>query len=471
MYDIFKIVSWRDFPAFCAKVSFDFTGIAPEALREKSDLNSLRYRGEHAGYWTEKDKLILYRDRLGGRGMYYTVTADAFIFGTDLRRVAKAAGAASSKQFIDTEYLPLQFANSEATFYYNVYRVLPAHYLEVTPDKQLRSVRYWRCSEAPRRDTSSHDILGIINDACAFRKRVVTEWEASYCGYLSGGLDSSTVCSVVRPQRVFTGYYDEPGYDEREYAHAIELPPEGQRVDVEIESEEFVPMLDYVQHVLQEPCCGVGVIPQTIVASLARMMGHTYAFTGEGGDEVFCGYAWNMIFQRVAEAAEASYGNPFLAAFHPLLDKVCKNDLAAFVGALLCRDPRRLADAVDCVKLHWDSELTPLENMHRINIEVALPAILSVDEWVGRYAGVEPVSPLCDYRLVEAVWGLGPARFTEAPKQVLRDAIKGIVPEKVRGRTNKMGFPIPAKAWGSREHMNREEWARHCISKCLSEEH
>jgi len=70
-----------------------------------------------------------------------------------------------------------------------------------------------------------------------------------------------------------------------------------------------------------------------------------------------------------------------------------------------------------------------------------------VDESVGRFTGVEPVSPLMDHNIVEYACSVRPEDRAPIPKYMLREALKGILPEKVRMRYDKMGFPVPYQNW------------------------
>jgi len=125
---------------------------------------------------------------------------------------------------------------------------------------------------------------------------------------------------------------------------------------------------------------------------------------------------------------------------------VLNDGFATFAGGLLARGEdilyatRRLLDV-------WKHGDTVENNIHRINLKVGLPAILWVDEAVGKFSGVEPVSPIMDHHIVEYACSVRPQDRAPIPKHMLREAMKGILPEKVRMRYDKMGFPVPYTKW------------------------
>ena len=220
---------------------------------------------------------------------------------------------------------------------------------------------------------------------------------------LSGGLDSSTVaCLSPSALPTFTGYYDEPGFDERRWAHLAAHP---EHHDILITAEDFVEHFDAMVRHVRPPIQGMGTFGQYMVARYVSK--HVdVALSGEGSDELFGGYARTL--WAAGEAMPKGYEDYRPPADYP-------SDLAA--------------------ALAYDLE--------------RLPHLLAVDDQMTAAFGVEARAPFTDQRIVDYALALPPTE--RVGKRHLRAAVRGIVPDAILDRTDKMGFPIPLVAWAQRE--------------------
>jgi asparagine synthetase B (glutamine-hydrolysing) len=245
-------------------------------------------------------------------------------------------------------------------------------------------------------------LRGLIADAV---NDAVTNAEGRVGAVLSGGIDSSTVVCLARQAGhdlpTFTGYYDEgEQFDEREYArlvagtehHEVRITPR----DIE---ENFDGMMD----AFKPPYQGPGAMGQYMVAKYASEQGIDTVLSGEGGDELFGGYARLMI-----------------VAGHPRPDGYADYRLPADY-------PRTLEDA-----LAYDLS--------------CLPDLLAVDDQACGAWGITSVAPMTDDRVVDYVLAQ-PAR-ERVGKHMLRDAVRGLVPDRILDRTDKKGMPAPFVKWG-----------------------
>ena len=220
---------------------------------------------------------------------------------------------------------------------------------------------------------------------------------------LSGGLDSSTVAMLApEPLPAFTGYYDVPGFDERGYARLV---ARGVHHEILITPDDFVEHFDaHVAH-LRPPLQGMGSFGQYMVARYAAQ--HVDAvLSGEGSDELFGGYARQSIV--AGEAPPKGYEDYRLPDGYP----------------------DNIADA-----LAWDY--------------ARLPDLLAVDDQMCGAFGLDSRAPFTDRRIVE--YGLALPVAERIGKRHLRAAVRGIVPDAIIDRTDKMGFPVPLAIWAQSE--------------------
>ena len=221
---------------------------------------------------------------------------------------------------------------------------------------------------------------------------------------LSGGLDSSTVAALApRDLPTFTGYYPESGFDERPWARYVMHPIHH---EIRIVPEDFVEHFDAMARHVRPPIQGMGTFGQYMVARYLAEQGIDVALSGEGSDELFGGYARTL-----------------LAAGEPLPDGYEHYQPPADY-------PTNLADA-----LAYDL--------------ARLPDLLAVDDQMTGAFGIEARAPFTDQRIVDYALALDPRE--RVGKRHLRERVRGIVPDRIIDRTDKMGFPAPLVLWAQRE--------------------
>jgi asparagine synthetase B (glutamine-hydrolysing) len=219
---------------------------------------------------------------------------------------------------------------------------------------------------------------------------------------LSGGVDSSTIAAHAKGLPTFTGYYEGEAYDERKWAH---LSKSLDHHDILITPEDFVEHFDAMLAAVTPPIGGTGLLGQYVVAQYAS--NHVEALlSGEGGDELFGGYARLLIVA----------GEPPPDGYE---DYVLPDDYPTDLQAAL------------------DHDFEALSNLCRL------------DEQIVAAHGLHVTAPMLSDPIVEFVTDL-PPEF-RVNKRLLKTAMRGIVPDAVLDRTDKRGFPTPFVAWAQSE--------------------
>ncbi len=199
----------------------------------------------------------------------------------------------------------------------------------------------------------------------------------------------------------FTGYYEGDGFDEREYARLVAGK---NHHEILITPRDFINNFDDMVPHLREPYQGMGTFGQYMVAKYLAQQGIEVALSGEGSDELFGGYARLMIV--AGEQPPEGYENYELPSDYP-------RDLDA--------------------ALAYDYE--------------RLPDLLAVDDQCLAAWGIEARAPFTDPRIVE--YGLGLPARERVGKRHLKEAVRGLVPDRILDRTDKKGFPCPLVEWAN----------------------
>lgn len=443
---------------------------------------------------TRKGRLFLIRSFLGVRPLYYMYRDQALWFASEIKAILKLNPAESrADQSAIVDYLTFQYNLDGKTLFSDIKKLEPGCYLEweYMSDKVPKVINYWK--PAFEADFGHDEGYFVERTKELIHESVLLnlQYDGPIGCYLSGGLDSSTVASFVartKPDMVlhtFCGKYLESGnYDESEYAKCVVNAIGSNHKEIIPRADEFTELIRKITYLMDEPQGGPGLYGQYVVGrEAARQV--KMALSGEGGDELFLGYAKYLI----AYLEECLRGSIFettnqqkyvatlqsIAGSLPLL-KTYVGSLQSFWsdGLLNSKDVRyfdlcnrlRGTEGIispDVFKIEYDPKevflnclsaetcQSHINMMSRFDTFVGLQAVLQVDDRTSMGHGIENRVPLMDRRLVELIASVPPkVKFSDGKqKYLLRKAIQGIVPDKIVSRKDKMGFPIPINHWFS----------------------
>jgi asparagine synthase (glutamine-hydrolysing) len=277
------------------------TEVIVHAYEQWGDCAVDRFRGMFAfALWdAPKRRLLLVRDRLGVKPLYYSVTPGGVTFGSEIKSLLEDPDVprAWSAEALDA-YLALLYVPAPRTIYRNIWK-LPAGHLLVAEKGRVVTRRYWDLTFTgdgdPSREDEYLDRLEALVDE-SVRLRLLSDVPLG--AFLSGGIDSSlVVASMVRncSNRVLTTSvgFDEHAFNELEYARTVanHLATESHEKVVRPDIVDLLPKLAW--H-LDEPFADSSAVPTYYVSQAARE--HvTVALSGDGGDELWAGYARHRV--------------------------------------------------------------------------------------------------------------------------------------------------------------------------------
>jgi asparagine synthase (glutamine-hydrolysing) len=429
-------------------------------------------------------RLLLARDRVGKKPLFYCLRDGELRFASEV----KAIVASGAERVVDVESLPFLLAFGypppDRSMVRDVRQLPPAHVLAIGRPGTPVIRRYW-CAPfaAPPLPASDADLIGEVRRLVerAVEKRL--EADVPLGAFLSGGVDSTIVVGVMaralgRPVRTFSlGFAGDARFDETRYARVAARAFGTDHTELTLEPSAF----DLVERLVQAhdgPFGDSSAIPTAVVSMLTRR--HvTVALTGDGGDELFCGYPRFLAAEaaeHIPEPARALGRLLWRGRIAPsgstrVLDRLTRfasvaalplaERLAAWCSYFLFDLDRILrpetAARVSCEgPLAWCRAIvaatagsTPLSRILRHNFETYLPHDLLVKaDRSSMMHGLELRSPFLDTELIELASRL-PDRLRRRgreTKRALKRAFADLLPPEIAARA-KMGFGMPLGQW------------------------
>ncbi|HEV7284598.1 MAG TPA: asparagine synthase (glutamine-hydrolyzing), partial [Kaistia sp.] len=276
------------------------------------------FRGMFAfAIWDERRKrLFCARDRFGIKPFYYAIVDGVLYFASEAKALLPFLSDISTDSSALAEYLTFQYTIGEHTLFKGIKQLLPGHALAVE-DGEVRVWRYWDVrydidfDHSPRYFQSR--LTELVDDSLKLHLRS----DVPVGSYISGGIDSSLVALLAgradaAAHKGFHGKFTEfPGYDESHYAQMAADEACGELHMIDITAHDFRRHIRDVIYHLDFPVAGPGSFPQFMVSKLAAE--HVkVVLGGQGGDEIFGGYARYLLayFEQCIKAAmDGSYKN------------------------------------------------------------------------------------------------------------------------------------------------------------------
>jgi asparagine synthase (glutamine-hydrolysing) len=465
------------------------TEVVLEAYREWRESALDRLRGMFAFALWDEDQSTLFcaRDRFGIKPLYYAVVDGALYFASEVKALLPFVPEIETSVEGLRDYLSFQFCLDGKTLFNGIDELLPGHFMRIR-DGVVEKRRYWEVYYEPDFDHTEQFFQQRTRELLEESVGLHLRSDVPVGTYLSGGLDSSTVASLAAAGQgaglaAFTGRFREEGFDESAYARELASERDLVLHDVEIGPQQFVDRIEDVVYHLDFPVAGPGSFPQFVVSELAART-HKVVLAGQGGDEIFGGYVRYLIayFEQCIKGAidgTMNSGNyvvtyesiiPNLGAlrrYKPLLQEFWREGLFDELDVRYFRLINRAPDLGDEIRWELLGDYSPLEtfrsifhggnvgkeayfdSMTHFDFKTLLPALLQVEDRVSMAHGLESRVPFLDHPLVELAATMpADVKFKDGEmKHALKRAVADLLPEGIRARTDKMGFPVPLQDW------------------------
>ncbi|OLE82569.1 MAG: asparagine synthase (glutamine-hydrolyzing) [Acidobacteria bacterium 13_1_20CM_2_65_9] len=447
-----------------------------------------------------KRRLLLVRDRLGIKPLYWARVGDTLLFGSEIKAIlASDLITPQANREVLSEILSTRYTSATDTMFRGIHKLLPGHLL-VYERGGITTRQYWDVPagrpeglrDAGRRAglpaCRDGDIVARFRSLLEESVRLRLMSDVPLGMFLSGGIDSSAIAALMarmidRPLQTFSVAFKERAFNELAYAREVARAIGADSHEIVIDDRDFFGALPKLVWHEDEPIAHASSVPLYFVSALAQR--HvTVVLTGEGSDELLAGYgkylrlAWNWragtVYERfVPQAVRTSIANlvvpllPGALARHArrtflAMDRTPESMVFDNFAAIRLDDQRSLLapalrgtatreQAYGPSRAYFDrlnGQSTLLDRLLYADIKTYLVELLMKQDQMSMAASIESRVPFLDHKLVEFAaqlpdeWKLN--GFTT--KRVLRESMKGLLPESILNRP-KMGFPVPFAAW------------------------
>ena len=452
-----------------------------------------------------RNRLLLARDRIGVKPLYYTIQNGRLIFASEIKAIL--AHPASSRQMDEESlyhYLTFLTTPAPRTLFAGINKLPAGCSLLCDSRGDIKITRYWDAiveqpAEVLGAEETAQEVLRLLTES--IEKRMMSD--VPFGVFLSGGIDSTANVALMaqlmtQPVRTFTvGFTDAPEFNEIEEARTVAREYRTDHHEILITQNELVEFLPQMVFHQDEPIADPVCVPLHYLSKLTRESGTTVIQVGEGSDEIFCGYqdytrylklhdtVWRPLSKlpkplRGAMGAMGELSYNLSASLLPApVRKMLPDLLRRFAaGEELFWGGAFIFDETNKQQLYQPSALQRINNGHKLSsheiVQEDLQRLLDKKPHAGKLEqmiyqelklrlaelllmrvdkitmanSLEARVPFLDHKLVEFAMTIPRSmkyRNGET-KWILKEALRGVIPESVLQRKKK-GFGVPINEW------------------------
>ncbi|WP_412463504.1 asparagine synthase (glutamine-hydrolyzing) [Halobacteriovorax sp. RT-2-6] len=396
-----------------------------------------------------KNKLLLYRDRLGVKPLFYTEKPNGFFFSSELKTFAAlkdlnlSLDKESLYKFLIYNYIPVP-----NTIYKNVFHVMPGEFVQIDLDTLDMSKKiYWDLKNQQEEEIEEEDLMNKIDDLLIDATKIRLRSDVPIATFLSGGLDSSMICAIMHKLTnksfdTFSIGFDDKRFDESPYAKEVSGLFSLNNI-LTIMKDDDVELWDKVTFYNDQPHGDISFVP-TYVVSREAAKKYKVVLTGDGGDEAFGGYEKYRDSLKYKVEDEKYFHS--ISLFH---------ESSEIFKRLLNKEFHHLIDNKTGFNdyLNRMSKFSKFDNINKaiaFDVKNLLPGNnLVKPDRMGMANSLEARSPMLDYRLYDLMFKTaGQYKLSEdgETKSTLKKLALKYLPKDIVYRKKQM-FTVPIGEW------------------------
>ena len=388
---------------------------------------------------------ILVRDRFGNESVYYYLSPEGdLVYGLTINEILQS-GCYEKKlneQALEL-YLTYSYLPGKQTFFEGITKVMPGHVVIFDKGK-ISITRYWKPEYRGDAGVDIDTYAAKINEIL---KEAVEDWKLpgeKYGNFLSGGVDSAYLAALTKPKYTFSTAYDNQEFDESGLAAVTAKILGAEHIRVRITPEEYFDVIPEAMKAMEQPLADASTIAFYLACKGARKY-VDICYSGEGADELFCGYhayTRRLVNLDDPEYPSAPVENYYIGNTKVMTEKEKQEILLHYKGELT---PLELANSL----YEFDEDTDDITKMWLCDLQVWFEGDIMLNaEKMSKANHLAARTPFLDSRLYEIASRI-PSEYKvsrEETKIVFRKAAAHELPEEIAFR-KKLGFAVPARVW------------------------
>jgi asparagine synthase (glutamine-hydrolysing) len=434
-------------------------------------------------YDTDKKRLILARDSIGKKPLYYSLNEGILAFASEIKAILKVHNSHKTDEAALWSYLAFQYSIGDKTLFHGIKKILPGT-MAIIEENQILFQTFWNITENIT-DISEQFAITKLRQLLEESVRLRMISDVPVGAFLSGGIDSSAIVALAQPFADETFHTFSVGfetYSELNYASIVSNHLNTEHHELKIGGFDVIKNLKRIAWIYDEPLGDTGIISNYFISHEAKKFVKV-VLAGEGGDEIFGGYPNYQYNSKMFKILRPGFINNAL--------KVILNKIPINYVNFGCYDPSRLAryfryakifsdDTFERIHLNttrqmMDDEIrslttlqsqninnsaifvngisNPLNKMLAVDCKNLLPEKFLMKADKGTMANsIEERAPLLDIDIIHFAFNLPPYLKIKdnTEKYLLRKAVSNLLPKEIINRP-KMGFGTPMESWMKNE--------------------
>ena len=435
-----------------SKYDFKTTSDAETVLYnyiERGEASFNEYNGMYAFALFDgiSNSVYLVRDRSGEKPLYYTYGNDFFAFASEMKCLLKIISPKLNES--NVAYKAYEFNVGSDTLFKDIYALEPGEFIKINGGK-FRKQEYWKVwnNIIEIQDDENkilRDLTELVEDAIILRTKNCVH---KFGCFISGGVDSSLVACIAKPDFIYTAHYDYDDFDELAYAKLVAKKIKRKLIVVKPAKEDFLRTREKIVFHLDTPCTWTSFSLWMLLERAQKDL--KVVLSGEGADEIFSGYhRYHLLYhdeqihnleamKHYKYLIDRYYGSP-VERYAKLVNR-CENQFDIEVKQYL---EEKISFFFD--KLKGDI----VHSMGLNDFYTTMQILLQMSDRLCMAFSIENRSPYLDHRLIQFAFSL-PSKYkirNGVTKWALKQVAKKFIPREIAERVDKRGFSAPVNRW------------------------
>lgn len=416
--------------------------------------NGVNSFGSHNGmyafaiYDKINKKTVIVRDKAGEKPLYYVKGNDFFAFASEIKALLTIIEPKLNKDAIS--YEAYEFTVGKETLFKDIYQLEPGEFITVQ-DSKYKIQNYWKVWDnlievEDNENKIIKELSELVEDAILLRTKNSAH---KYAAFISGGVDSSLIACIAKPDFIYTAHYDYSDFDELYYAKLVAKQIDKDLIIVSPEKDDFIRTQERIAYYLDTPCTWTSFTLWMLLETAAQD-GVKVIMSGEGADEMFAGYHRYHLLHH----DEQIYQLEAMKQYSYLIGKYHGTAVSRYARLVnRCENPyngkvnRYLDESIESYYKKMSEDIVHFMGLN--DFYTTMQVLLQMSDRLSMAHSIENRSPFLDYRLIQYAFSM-PSKYkirNGITKWILKEVSKKFIPNEISNRIDKRGFSAPVNKW------------------------